>query len=162
MPDFSFDVVSQVNLSEVRNAVDQAMREITTRYDFKGSVSEIRLEKNLIQIHSDDEYKLKACIDVLQSKLVRRGVDIKALEYGKVEPASGATVRQTITVRQGIPQETAREIVKLIKGTKRKVQAQIQEDQVRVSSKVKDDLQAIIQLLREKDFGLPLQFINYR
>ena len=162
MPDFSFDVVSQVNLTEVRNAVDQAMREITTRYDFKGSVSEIRLEKNLIQIHSDDDYKLKACIDVLQSKLVRRGVDIKALEYGKVEPAAGATVRQTITVRQGIPQETAREIVKLIKGTKRKVQAQIQEDQVRVTGKVKDDLQAIIQLLREKDFGLPLQFINYR
>jgi uncharacterized protein YajQ (UPF0234 family) len=162
MPDFSFDIVSEVNLQEVRNAIDQASREIATRYDFKGSVSEIRQEKNLIHIHSDDEYKLKAVIDVLQSKLVRRGIDLKALEYGKVEPASGATVRQTVTVRQGVPTETAREIVKLIKASKRKVQAQIQEDKVRVSGKVKDDLQAIIQLVREKDFNLPLQFTNYR
>ncbi len=162
MPDFSFDVVSEVNLTEVRNAVDQTSREIATRYDFKGSVSEVRLEKNLLQIHSEDDYKLKAVIDVLQSKLVRRGVDLKSLEYGKVEPASGGTVRQTITVREGIEQEKAREIVKLIKGTKRKVQAQIQENQVRVSAKVKDDLQAIIQMLKEHDFDLPLQFTNYR
>lgn len=162
MPEFSFDVVSKVDLQEVRNAVDQATREIITRFDFKGSVSGIRLEKELIQIHSDDEFKLKAVIDVLQSKLVRRNIDLKSLAYGKVEPASGGTVRQTVTVRQGIDAELARKIVKEIKATKRKVQAQIQEDQVRVSGKVKDDLQAIIQLLRERDWGIPLQFINYR
>lgn len=162
MADFSFDVVSEANLQEVRNAVDQASREIATRYDFKGSVSEIRLEKNLLHIHSDDEFKLKAVIDVLQSKLVRRDVDLKFLDFGKVEPASGGTVRQTITLRQGIDKELGREIVKRIKASKLKVQAQIQEDQVRVTSKVKDDLQAVIRLLREHDFGVPLQFANYR
>ncbi|NLC59025.1 MAG: YajQ family cyclic di-GMP-binding protein [Armatimonadetes bacterium] len=162
MPEFSFDVVSKVDLQEVRNAVDQASREIATRYDFKGSVSEIRLEKDQVQIRSDDDYKLKAVIDVFQSKLVRRGIDLKAMEYGKVEPASGGTVRQTITVRQGIDPEIARDMVKRIKALKLKVQTQVQEDQLRVSGKTKDDLQAVIQLLRSHDFGIPLQFVNYR
>jgi uncharacterized protein YajQ (UPF0234 family) len=162
VPEFSFDVVSKVDLQEVRNAVDQASREIATRYDFKGSVSEIRLEKDQVQIRSDDDYKLKAVIDVFQSKLVRRGIDLKAMEYGKVEPASGGTVRQTITVRQGIDPEIARDMVKRIKALKLKVQTQVQEDQLRVSGKTKDDLQAVIQLLRSHDFGIPLQFVNYR
>ena len=162
MPEFSFDVVSKVDLQEVRNAVDQASREIATRYDFKGSVSEIRLEKDQVQIRSDDDYKLKAVIDVFQSKLVRRGIDLKAMEYGKVEPASGGTVRQTITVRQGIDPEIARDMVKRIRALKLKVQTQVQEDQLRVSGKTKDDLQAVIQLLRSHDFGIPLQFVNYR
>jgi cyclic-di-GMP-binding protein len=160
--DFSFDVVSKVDLQELKNAVDQTLREIGTRFDFKDSVSNVELEGSALKLHSDDEYRLKALIEVLQGKLVRRGVSLKAMEYGKIEPASKGTVRQEITVRQGIDADKARQMSKLIRDSKRKVQAQIQGDQLRVSSKSKDELQAIMQLLRGQDFGIDLQFVNYR
>ena len=160
--DFSFDVVSKVDMQELKNAVDQTMREIGTRFDFKDSVSEVTLEEATLKLHSDDEYRLQALIDVLQGKLVRRGVSLKALEYGKLEPAAKGTVRQEVKVRQGIDSDKARQMSKLIRDTKRKVQAQIQGDQLRVSSKSKDELQAIQQLLKSEDFGIDLQFINYR
>lgn len=164
MADSSFDVVSKVDIPEAVNAVDQAMREIKQRYDFRGSVSKIELNQkdSKITLTSDDEFKLKSVVDVLQSKLVKRGISLKALVYGKVEAASGGTARQVVTLQQGIPQEKAKEIVKLIKDKKMKVQAAIQADQVRISAKKKDDLQEIISLLKEQDFGLPLQFTNYR
>jgi len=164
MADSSFDVVSQVNMAEVTNAVDQAMREIKQRYDFRGSVSSIELnqKEGKLTLTSDDEMKLKSVVDVLQGKLVKRNVSLKALVYGKVESASGGTARQEITLQQGIPQEKAKEIVKTIKDAKLKVQAQIQGDQLRITGKKKDDLQTVIALLKEKDFGLPLQFTNYR
>ncbi len=146
--DCSFDVVSEVNMQEVDNAVNQAKKEIGTRYDFRGSKSEITLEGDTIKIVSDDEYKLNAVIDVLKGKMVKRGVAIKNLDYGKVEPASGATVRQVITIKKGISKEIAKDVVKLIKGMKLKVNASIQEDQVRVAGKDKDDLQAVIQMLK--------------
>lgn len=158
----SFDVVSEVNLMEVSNAVQQAMKEIRQRFDFKGSVSDITLEGEALTLHSDDESRLKAVIDVLTTKLVKRGVSLKALEYGKIEPATKGTVRQVVTIRRGISADRAREIVKFIKGTGIRVQAQIQESQVRVSGKSRDDLQAVIQALKSRDFGLDLQFTNYR
>lgn len=158
----SFDIVSKIDLQEVRNAIDQASKEIGQRFDFKGSKSEIRLEDKDIVIVSDDEYKLKSVLDILQSKLVKRGVPLKALGYGKIEPAAGGTVRQTLTLQQGIPQEAAKEIVKEIKNSKFKVQAQIQGDQVRVSGKSKDELQSVIQYLKGKDFKINMQFANYR
>ena len=160
--DFSFDVVSKVDMQELRNAVDQTLREIGTRFDFKDSVSSVEMEGSTLKLHSDDEYRLKALIDVLQGKLVRRGVSLKALEYGKVEPASKGTVRQDISVRQGIDADKARQMSKLVRDSKRKVQAQIQGDQLRVSSKSKDELQAIMQMLKGEDFGIDLQFVNYR
>ena len=164
MADSSFDVVSNVDIPEAVNAVDQAMREIKQRYDFRGSVSKIELnqKESKITMTSDDEFKLKSVVDVLQGKLVKRGISLKALVYGKVEGASGGTARQEVTLQQGIPQEKAKEIVQLIKDKKMKVQAAIQADQVRISAKKKDDLQEIISLLKEQDFGLPLQFTNYR
>ena len=164
MADPSFDIVSKVDLAEAVNAIDQAMREIKQRYDFRGSVSKIELNQNenKITLTSDDEFKLKSVIDVLQSKLVKRSISLKSLIYGKVETASGGTVRQEVSLQQGIPQEKAKEIVKLIKDKKMKAQAQIQSDQVRVSAKKKDDLQTLIAELKEKDFGVPLQFTNYR
>ncbi len=158
----SFDIVSDVDLMEASNAVQQAMKEIRQRFDFKGSVSDIALEKSTLTLHSDDESRLKAVIDILAGKLVRRGVSLKALEYGKVEPAAKGTVRQVVTIRRGIPSEKAKEIVKFIKGTGLRVQAQIQEDQVRVTGKKRDDLQAVIQAVKARDFGLDLQFSNYR
>jgi len=158
----SFDVVSEVNMMEASNAVQQAMKEIRQRFDFKGSVSEITLDGETLTLHSDDESRLKAVIDVLTTKLVKRGVSLKALEYGKIEPAAKGTVRQVVTVRRGIPVERAKEIVKFIKGTGIRVQAQIQENQVRVSGKNRDDLQAVIGSLKAQDFGLDLQFTNYR
>jgi hypothetical protein len=158
----SFDVVSEVDMMEASNAVQQAMKEIRQRFDFKGSVSEITLDGETLTLHSDDESRLKAVIDVLTTKLVKRGVSLKALEYGKIEPAAKGTVRQVVTVRRGIPVERAREIVKFIKGTGIRVQAQIQENQVRVTGKNRDDLQAVIGSLRAQDFGLDLQFTNYR
>jgi len=160
----SFDVVSKVDLQEVLNSVQQAMREIGQRFDFKGSKSTIELdkEKHEITVVSDDETKLKSVIDILQTKLVKRGISLKALTYGKVEQASGGTVRQIITLQQGIPVEKAKEIVKMIKDTKLKVQSEIQKDQVRVRAKKIDDLQAIIKLVKEKDFGIHIEFINYR
>jgi uncharacterized protein YajQ (UPF0234 family) len=158
----SFDVVCKVDMQEVTNALDQTRREVDTRYDLKGTKNEIKLEKTDITVTAADEMKLKAVVDILQSRLHKRGVPLKALSYGKVEEASGATVRQKITLQQGIPTEKAKEIVRLVKDTKLKLQASIQEDQVRVSGKNRDDLQKIIALLKEKDLGIALQFTNYR
>ena len=158
----SFDVVSEVDMMEVSNAVQQAMKEIRQRFDFKGSVSDITLEAETLTLLSDDESRLKAVIDVLTTKLVKRGVSLKSLEYGKIEPAAKGTVRQVVTIQRGIPTEKAKEIVKFIKGTGIRVQAAIQENQVRVSGKNRDDLQAVIGALKGRDFGLDLQFTNYR
>ena len=158
----SFDVVSEVDMMETSNAVQQAMKEIRQRFDFKGSVSDIKLEGETLTLHSDDESRLKAVIDVLTTKLVKRGVSLKALQYGKIEPATKGTVRQVVTIQKGIPVEKAKEIVKFIKGSGIRVQASIQENQVRVSGKNRDDLQAVIGSLRAQDFGLDLQFTNYR
>ena len=160
--DCSFDVVSEVDMQEVDNAVNQAKKEIGTRYDFRGSKAEISLECDTIKIIGDDEYKLNAIIDVLKGKMVKRNVAIKNLDYGKVEPAAGATVRQIITIKKGITKENAKEVVKAIKNMKIKVQASIQEDQVRVSGKDKDDLQAVIQMLKQLDIPVELQFVNFR
>lgn len=162
--DFSFDVVNKVDLQEVANAVQQASKEIATRFDFRGSASKVELrEKELeLVLVSDDEHKLKSVVDILETKLVRRGVAVKALDYGKVEPAAGATVRQIAKIQQGIPSEKAKAIVKAIKDRKLKVQASIQADQVRVAGRSKDDLQSAMAVVREGDFGLPLQFTNYR
>ncbi|MBI3596961.1 MAG: YajQ family cyclic di-GMP-binding protein [Nitrospirae bacterium] len=158
----SFDIVSKTDLQEVKNAVDQASKELAQRFDFKGSKSRITLEGTDLIVVSDDEYKLKNVLDILQSKLVKRGVSLKALSYGVVEEALGGTVRQKITLQQGISSEKAKEIAKAIRDAKFKAQTQIQGDQVRVLSKDKDELQAIIALLKGQDFGLPLQFTNYR
>jgi uncharacterized protein YajQ (UPF0234 family) len=159
----SFDIVSKVDLQEVSNAIQNALKEIHTRFDLKDSKSDIQLEgKEALMLSSADEYKLKAVTDILQSKLVKRGVPIKALSYGTVEPAAGSSVRQKITMQQGIPIEKAREIVKLIKDSKKKVQASIQGDTVRVSGKDRDALQETIALLRGHDFGIDMQFTNYR
>ena len=163
MAENSFDVVSKVDLQEVSNAIQNAMKEIHTRFDLKDSKSDIVLEgKDAIILSSVDDYKLKAVNDILQTKLVKRGVPIKALTYGAVEPAAGATVRQKITMQQGIPVEKAREIVKTIKDSKKKVQASIQGDTVRVSGKDRDTLQEVMALLRGADFGIDMQFTNYR
>jgi len=159
----SFDVVSKVDMQEVRNAIDQAMKEIRQRFDLKDSHSEINLEgDDAIQLASANEYKLEAVKDILGNKLVKRGVSLKNLTYGKVEPAAGQSVRQKVSLQQGIPTEKAKEIVRLIKETKKKAQASIQGDTVRISSKDRDVLQEIIALLRGKDLGLELQFTNYR
>jgi len=159
----SFDIVSEVALQEVDNAVNQTVKEISQRYDFKGSKAEVELVKDdEIKIIADDEYKLKSVIDILQSKMIKRGVSLKFLDYGKIEPASGGTVRQMITIKRGIPTEKGKEIVAAIKKLKLKVQAQIQDDQVRVSGKDRDELQKVIQAVKEQDFGLELQFTNYR
>ena len=160
----SFDIASKVDLQEVLNAVQQATKEISQRFDFKGSKSSIDLnkDKHEITLVSDDELKLKTVVDILQTKLVKRGVSLKALQYGKIDQAAGNTVRQLVTLQQGIPVDKAKEIVKLIKDTKMKVQAEIQKDQVRVKAKKIDDLQALIALLRGKDLGIHIDFINYR
>lgn len=160
--DSSFDVVSAVDMQEVNNAVNQANKEITQRYDFKNSKSEITIDNENLKIISDNQYKLESVIDILQTKLIKRNVSIKNLEYGKIEEASGGTVRQNIKIKQGIESERAKEIVKAIKETKFKVQAQIMGDQVRVTGKNKDDLQEILHLLKANDFGIELQFTNYR
>ena len=159
----SFDVVSKIDLQEVANAIQQALKEVHTRFDLKGSKSDIGMEgKEAIVLSSADEYKLKAVTDVLQTKLVKRQVPLKGLQYQAIEPAAGSTVRQKITLQQGIPIEQAREIVKLIKDSKLKVQASIQGDTVRVSGKDRDTLQQVIGMLRNKDFGIDMQFTNYR
>jgi uncharacterized protein YajQ (UPF0234 family) len=163
MADNSFDIVSKVDMQELSNAIQQALKEIHTRYDLKDSKSDIHLdEKEELVLTSADDFKLKAVNDVLQSKLVKRGVPLKALTYGAVEPAAGSTVRQRVTLQQGIPIEKAREIVKLIKNSKKKVQAAIQGDLVRVSGKDRDTLQEIMALLRQQDLGIDMQFTNYR
>lgn len=158
----SFDIVSKVEVQEVDNAVNQAVKEIAQRYDFKGSKSEISQEKDAIKVLADDDYKLKAVIDVLQSKFLKRNISIKALQYGKVEPASGGLVRQIITIQQGISKEKGKEIISVIKESKLKVQAQIQDEQVRVTGKNRDDLQDTIQLLKGKDLDVEMQFTNFR
>lgn len=159
----TFDIVSKVDLQEVSNAIQNAIKEIHTRFDLKNTHSDIQLEgKDALVLTSADEYKLKAVNDILQGKLVKRGVPIKALTYGVVEPAASSTVRQRVTLQQGIPIEKAREIVKVIKDSKKKVQASIQGDTVRVSGKDRDTLQEIIALLRGHDFGIDMQFTNYR
>jgi uncharacterized protein YajQ (UPF0234 family) len=163
MAENSFDIVSRVDLQEVSNAIQNALKEVHTRFDLKDTKSNIALEgKEEIVLASSDEYKLKAVNDILQGKLVKRGVPLKALSYGVVEPAAGSTVRQKIKMQQGIPVEKAREIVKRIKDSKKKVQASIQGDTVRVSGKDRDTLQEIIALLRQSDFGIDMQFTNYR
>jgi len=158
----SFDIVSEVDSQEIDNAVNQARKEIAQRYDFKGTQTEIELDKNEIRLTSDDDYKVKAVVEVLQSKVIRRGISPKALVFGKIEPATGGRAKQTITVQHGIETEKARQIVKLIKDRKLKVQAQIQGDQVRVTGKKRDDLQTVIQVLKAEDLDLPLQFVNFR
>ena len=158
----SFDVACKIDMQEVTNALDQARREIETRYDLKGSKNELTLEKTDITVLAADDMKLKAVVDILQSRLHKRGVPLKALTYGSVEQAAGGALRQKISLQQGIPIEKAKEIVWLIKDTKLKVQAAIQEDQVRVSGKSRDDLQKVIALLKERDLGIALQFTNYR
>jgi len=162
--DNSFDIVSKVDLQELNNAIQQALKEIHTRFDLKDSKSNITLEEKdtVIVLHSADDYKIKAVNDILQNKMVKRGVPLKALTYGAVEPASGSTIRQRVTMQQGIASEKAKDIVKFIKDSKKKAQASIQGDTVRVSSKDRDTLQEIIAMLRGHDFGIDMQFTNYR
>lgn len=162
--DSSFDVVSKVDMPEVVNAVDQAKREIETRFDFKGSISDIELDdkKGTLILTSDNEARLTALVDVLESKLHKRGIDIRQLDLGDVEPATKGTVRQTATVKQGMDSDTVKKVVKAVKDSGIKVQAAIQGDTVRVSGKKLDDLQAVIALLKTQDYGTPLQFTNRR
>ena len=164
MPDNSFDVVSKIEMPEVSNAVQQATKEVQQRFDLKDSHSSIELKEkdNKIILHSSDEYKLKAVVDILQGKLIKRQVPLKGLSYGEITPAAGSTVKQEITLQQGISTDKAREIVKKIKDSKLKVQASIQGDFVRVAGKDRDTLQSVIALLRGSDFGIDMQFINYR
>jgi hypothetical protein len=158
----SFDVVSQVDRAEISNAINQTLKEVGQRFDFKGSHANVALEKEELVLTAEDETKLRNMNDILQQKLVRRGVPLKALSYGTVEPAAGGTVRQRAQIQQGIPQEKAKEIVKLIKDSKAKVQASIQGDTVRVTGKDRDTLQQVIATLKAKDFGINMQFTNYR
>lgn len=161
--DNSFDIVSKLDLQEVRNAVDQALKEIKTRFDLKDSKSEINIEgSEALQLASADEYKLEAVKEILQQKMVKRGISLKNLDWGKLEPATGSSVRQKVTLQQGISTEKAKEIVKLIKESKKKAQASIQGDTVRVTGKDRDTLQEVIALLRGHDFGIDMQFTNYR
>lgn len=163
MPENTFDIVSKIDLQEVSNAMQQALKEIHTRFDLKDSKSTIELEgKDAIVLHSIDDYKLKAVNEIFQQKLVKRGISLKGLTYASVEPAAGGTVKQKITMQQGIPIEKAREIVKIVKNSKKKVQASIQGDLVRVSGKDRDALQETIALLKQQDFGIDMQFTNYR
>ena len=158
----SFDIVCKVDMQEVANALDQTRREVETRYDLKGTKNDVTLEKRDIVALCTDEMKLKAVVDILQSKLHKRGVPLKALTYGAVEDAAGGAKRQKITLQQGIPIDKAREIVRLIKDSKVKVQASINEDKVRVAGKNRDDLQKVIAMVREKDLGIAISFDNYR
>lgn len=164
MPENSFDIVSKIELPEVSNAVQQALKEILQRYDLKDSKSSVELneKENKLILHSRDEFTLRAVTDILQGKLVKRKVPLKGLSYGPILPAAGSTVRQEVTLQQGIGTEKAKEIVKAIKDSKKKVQASIQGDFVRVSGKDRDSLQEIIALLKSSDFGIDMQFTNYR
>lgn len=160
--DATFDIVSEVNMAEVTNAVNQTEREITQRYDFKGVTSEIALEKDSVKITTADEMHLKSIIDALQSKFIKRQVPIDNLEYGKIENAAGGAVRQVVTIKQGIDKDLGKKITKDIKDTKLKVQPQFMENKIRVSGKKIDDLQAVIAKLKENDYGIALQFNNFR
>jgi len=158
----SFDIVSQVDTAEVANALNQTNKEVRQRFDFKGSSANVVLEKTELLLTAEDETKLRNMNDILQQKLVRRAVPLKALSYGNIEPAAGGTVRQRVQIQQGIPQEKAKEVVKFIKDTKVKVQASIQGDVIRVSGRDRDTLQEVIALLKNKDFAIHMQFTNYR
>jgi uncharacterized protein YajQ (UPF0234 family) len=158
----SFDIVSKMDMQELNNAIDQASKEILTRFDFKGSKSSVTLEKEQIVVVSDDDFKLKNVLDILYAKMAKRGIALKNLEYGKLEPAASGTVRQKISVKQGIDQESAKKINILIRDSKLKVKSQIQGDQIRVTAKSKDDLQSVIALLRGANLPLELQFVNMR
>jgi cyclic-di-GMP-binding protein len=159
---FSFDVVSNFDMQEVKNAIQQATKEIDQRFDFKGSKTQITLEDQEIIVHSDDDYKLKAVVEILQGKFIKRGISPKFMTFGAVEDSLGGTKKQKIALQQGIPQEKAKEISKAVRDSKLKAQVQIQGDQLRVAGKSKDDLQEVITLLKGKDFGIALQFTNYR
>lgn len=158
----SFDIVSEVDLQEVDNAVNQTSKEINQRFDFRGSKATLSLEVDKIKILADDDYKLKSIIDILQTKIIKRNISLKSLDYGKVEAAAGGTVRQYVTIKKGINKEKAKEVVNQIKETKLKVQAQIMDDQVRVTGKNKDDLQVVIAKLKQADLDVDLQFVNFR
>ena len=158
----SFDIVSELNMQELDNAVNQTKKEIITRYDFKGSKSDITLDKDGIHLTADDDYKIKALTDILQNKVVKRGINLKAIEIGKVEPAGGNILRCLVKLVQGIEAEKARELVKVVKALNLKVQAAIEGEKLRVSGKNRDDLQQVMQVLRSKDFTIPLQFNNFR
>ena len=158
----SFDIVSEVDRAEITNAINQTVKEVRQRFDFKGSTATVVLEANELILTAEDETKLRNMNDIFQQKLVRRGVPLKALSYGNVDPAGGGTVRQKVQIQQGIPQEKAKEVVRFIKDSKAKVQASIQGDIVRVSGKDRDTLQAVIADLKSKDFGINMQFSNYR
>ncbi len=160
--DNSFDVVSEVNLQEVSNAVNQARKEISQRYDFKGSKTAVELENDTIKITTEDDFRLNSVVDILKTRLISRKVAIRNLSYGKVEDAAGGMVRQQVTIRQGIAADKAKQMVKDIKSQKLKVQAAIQGDRLRVSGKNKDDLQKVIAFLKERDYDIELQFVNYR
>lgn len=160
--DASLDVVSEVDMQEVNNAVQQTLKELTQRYDFKGSKSTVEIEGSSLKLLTEDDMRLKSIIDILQSKFIRRGVAIKNLEYGKSENAAGGMVRQIIKIRQGIESDVAKKLTKDIKDSKLKVQTQFMDDQLRVSGKKIDDLQAVIAFLKEKDYGVELQFKNFR
>ena len=163
MPENTFDIVSKIDLQEVSNAIQQALKEVHTRFDLKDSKSNIEMDgKDAIVLHSIDDYKLKAVNDIFQAKLVKRGISLKGLTYAAIEPAAGGTAKQRITMQQGIPIEKARDIVKTVKDSKKKVQASIQGDLVRVSGKDRDTLQSVIALLKQSDFGIDMQFTNYR
>jgi hypothetical protein len=158
----SFDIVSQVDRAEINNALDQTMKEVRQRFDFKGSAAAVALEEDELILTAEDETKLRNMNDILQQKLVRRSVPLKAFNYGRIEPAAGGTVRQHVAIQQGIPTDKAKEIVKFIKDTKAKVQASIQGDVVRVAGKDRDTLQDIIAKLKAKDFNINMQYTNYR
>lgn len=160
--DCSFDIVSQVNLQEVDNALNQAVKEIDQRFDFKGSHTTVDWNDKEITLNTSDDFKIKSVVEVIKEKLVKREISIKALEFGKIENALGGRAKQVITIKQGIDQEQAKILTKLIKDSKIKVQAQIQGDAVRVSGKNKDDLQQVIQLIKNQDLQINLQFVNYR
>jgi uncharacterized protein YajQ (UPF0234 family) len=158
----SFDIVSQVDRAEVTNALNQTMKEVSQRFDFKGSSAKVALEEKELVLSAEDDTKLRNMNEILQQKLVRRGVPLKALTYGKSEPAAGGTVRQRAQIQQGIPQDKAKEVVKFIKDSKAKVQASIQGDMVRITGRDRDTLQTVIASLKAKDFGINMQFTNYR
>ncbi|NEW05617.1 YajQ family cyclic di-GMP-binding protein [Paenibacillus sp. SYP-B3998] len=158
----SFDIVSKVDMQELNNAIQQAEKEILTRFDFKGSKSSIKLDKDQLVVVSDDEFKLQNVLDIMHAKMTKRGISIKNLEYSKVEPAAASTVRQKISMKQGVDQENAKKINILIRDSKLKVKTQIQGDQIRVTGKSKDDLQAVISLLRKSEVTLDLQFVNLK
>ncbi|HEY5426638.1 MAG TPA: YajQ family cyclic di-GMP-binding protein [Candidatus Tumulicola sp.] len=162
MSDSSFDIVSRIDMQELDNALNAARKEIENRFDFKHSKTSIESDDKKITLVSDDELKMRNVVDVVQSRAIRRGVDVKALEFGTLEPAAGSTVRQVITLRAGIPKDKSKALMEKIKSLKLKVSAQYQDEQIRVSGKNKDDLQKVMAALRDFEFDLPLQFVNYR